>query len=343
VKVVSERLGYSSSAFTMTVYQHVLPGRQADAAAAFGARSSAPTYPRPGADAHSGYSSGYTRRFVVAGHREVYPNPPLALAAVEVRFPSEASGLTLNTAQQRRFRDLLLDEYQWVIEGAVQQEVEFAFGPGQPSAQTVRTTPTPRFTVRDRTLAVTAAPESLRVETTQYKGYGGFRPLLETVLAAVAQTSPPDAVSRVGMRYIDEIRVPGLALDDYEAWTRWVHPALVSPPAPNGAGSRSALGPWTGAAQYRFEDDRYLVFRYGPQNDFVVNPEGPVRRRPRPTQGPLFVLDFDSYWEPADLPAFEVGGLMDVLDQLHAPASSMFEACVTDELRSKVFRTRGNG
>ncbi len=35
VKVVSERLGHSTAAFTMTVYQHVLPGMQAEAAAAF--------------------------------------------------------------------------------------------------------------------------------------------------------------------------------------------------------------------------------------------------------------------------------------------------------------------
>ena len=35
VKVVSERLGHASPAFTMTVYQHVLPGMQAEAAAAF--------------------------------------------------------------------------------------------------------------------------------------------------------------------------------------------------------------------------------------------------------------------------------------------------------------------
>ena len=37
MKVVSERLGHSSPAFTMTVYQNVLPGMQADAAAAFSA------------------------------------------------------------------------------------------------------------------------------------------------------------------------------------------------------------------------------------------------------------------------------------------------------------------
>lgn len=36
VKVVSERLGHSSPAFTMTVSQHVLPGMQADAARLFG-------------------------------------------------------------------------------------------------------------------------------------------------------------------------------------------------------------------------------------------------------------------------------------------------------------------
>lgn len=35
VKVVSERLGHSSPAFTMTVCQHVIPGMQADAARLF--------------------------------------------------------------------------------------------------------------------------------------------------------------------------------------------------------------------------------------------------------------------------------------------------------------------
>ena len=36
IKVVSERLGHSTPAFTMTTYQHVLPGMQRDAAALFG-------------------------------------------------------------------------------------------------------------------------------------------------------------------------------------------------------------------------------------------------------------------------------------------------------------------
>ncbi len=35
VKVVSERLGHATPSFTMTVYQHVLPGMQAEAASTF--------------------------------------------------------------------------------------------------------------------------------------------------------------------------------------------------------------------------------------------------------------------------------------------------------------------
>jgi integrase len=35
VKVVSERLGHSNPGFTMSVYQHVIPGMQAEAAATF--------------------------------------------------------------------------------------------------------------------------------------------------------------------------------------------------------------------------------------------------------------------------------------------------------------------
>jgi integrase len=46
VKVVCERLGHSSPAFNMSVYQHVLPGMQADAARAFG-EAVAGADPRP--------------------------------------------------------------------------------------------------------------------------------------------------------------------------------------------------------------------------------------------------------------------------------------------------------
>jgi integrase len=38
VKVVTERLGHANPGFTQTVYQHVIPGMQSDAADAFSAQ-----------------------------------------------------------------------------------------------------------------------------------------------------------------------------------------------------------------------------------------------------------------------------------------------------------------
>lgn len=55
VKVVSERLGHSTPAFTMSVYQHVLPGMQAEAAATFArllGKSPATSAPSNGLGSH---------------------------------------------------------------------------------------------------------------------------------------------------------------------------------------------------------------------------------------------------------------------------------------------------
>ena len=52
LKVVSERLGHSSPAFTMAVHQHVLPGMQRDAADVFARLITEPT-----ADDHAGMVS----------------------------------------------------------------------------------------------------------------------------------------------------------------------------------------------------------------------------------------------------------------------------------------------
>lgn len=46
VKVVSERLGHSNPGFTMSVYQHVIPGMQAEAAAVFSTLIDAPAGPQ---------------------------------------------------------------------------------------------------------------------------------------------------------------------------------------------------------------------------------------------------------------------------------------------------------
>ena len=73
LKVVSERLGHSSPAFTMTVYQHVLPGMQRAAAELFS------TLLRP---QESGCGPG--RRSVDAAEQEVGPGQKPVLTRAEM-------------------------------------------------------------------------------------------------------------------------------------------------------------------------------------------------------------------------------------------------------------------
>lgn len=46
----------------------------------------------------------------------------------------------------------------------------------------------------------------------------------------------------------------------------------------------------------------------------------------------MFVLDFDSFWQPSDIPAFESAGLLQACDELRAPVRSLFDAMITDQL-----------
>ncbi len=264
----------------------------------------------------------------------VYPNAPLALVALEIRFPSEASAAPVTVPIQRAMRERLAGHGEWVIEAQQAHEIELAFGP-TPS-QNIHTRAIPRLLTRDRTVAVTMPAGAITVETTRYDGYDSFRKLVVSVVEAVEDLLAPDGVVRFGLRYIDEIRVPDLIEGDMSVWSKWLAPDLLPPRLPS-SGVDAALQTWASAAQYRIDKDRFLVVRYGPQPLPVVNPTTPLRRLSPPPQAPVFVLDFDSHWQPETVPGFVASELMDLCDLLHAPASDSFEAFITEPLR-KVFR-----
>lgn len=266
----------------------------------------------------TGYSSGITSE--VRATSEVFPNAPLALVAVEVRFPSGPDSGPLRAPVFRALKDLLGPG--WIIETGKHQVVEVAFESSRMPTPNVLSEDVSRLTVRDRTTVVTLRPESLTVEATNYLGWPAFRPLLQTVFSAVEKILAPDGLTRLGLRYIDEIRIA-----ESVDWSSWVDPALLPP-------SNEDLVPssWTGAAQYEFGPERRLVLRYGPADGPVVTPAGPLKR-PRPAPSwPVFVLDFDSFWQPSDIPAFESAALLQACDDLRAPVRSLFDAMITDKL-----------
>lgn len=262
-----------------------------------------------------------------------FRNAPLALATVEFRFPDEI-GPSVSPRILRAFRDVLGGE--WITEQIRQQALTINVGGSVPTNPAVTI---PRFTVRDRTMAVMVSGGSLTVETTRYESWSAFRAAVERALEATRATIRPDGITRVGARYINEIRLlrnPESAAE----WVDWLAPGLLPPGVQEMTTSHWPPVNWNGAAQYQLGPERHLVIRYGPQPaspGWAVNPDGLLRRPDSTPIGPFFLVDFDAFWQPATVPKWNSPELLMVCDELHGPIEMVFDELITKRLIDEVF------
>ena len=176
--------------------------------------------------------------------------------------------------------------------------------------------------------------EAIVIETTRYVRWEDLRALVADVLDARNQVGDVDGVERVGLRYVDEIRVPGAPADE---WAPWVDVTLLGPgPVGEELGLAPAL--WQGTSAFAPGPQRTVVLRYGPRDGYAVDPGGDIKRS-MPTPGPFFLMDIDSFWIPSEgTPEFDTKALLATCDELHAPVRTLFERLITDRLREEVFR-----
>ena len=153
--------------------------------------------------------------------REIYPHAPAALVAVEARHTAAAP---LTPEQEQAVKILIADDFPLAQPIPT---ISFSFGPGSGASSVAQTAP-PRFTNRTRTAAVTFGPQAVVVETTQHDSFAALSTLLGVVVTARQTVAPVDGLERLGLRYIDEIRVPEAEPVD---WTQWVNAALLGPAA----------------------------------------------------------------------------------------------------------------
>ena len=141
-------------------------------------------------------------------------------------------------------------------------------------------------------------------------------------------------VERIGLRYINEIRVPD-QVADASGWKGWIDDGIVSHLEPiTGYTAESSQT----IIDLRGEGGR-MVARYAALSGSGVVSDQPLRRRTPATVGPFFVIDTDSYRETSGEAMLEctTDALDPVLDELHEPVGELFQRTITDRSR-KLFR-----
>ena len=193
-----------------------------------------------------------------------------------------------------------------------------------------------RFVDSDQHRAVLVTPSRVSVDTTQYVSFDEFSGFLERVLDAVAARAMGRACGRLGLRYVDEIRVPGTESGNVDQWRGWIDDGLLPAAALRPSDRRRELA---GVIDDAGDDGFGVRFTWHTGNGHAVQPSGPLIV-PNPSEpGPYFALDTDSYWTAK--PGTGILGLGDPallqrVRHLHEPVQALFEMSLTDQLRHDV-------
>lgn len=262
---------------------------------------------------------------IVAEEREVYPHAPLVFVTCEIRFPLAPS----------LGNDATLESLAAAFSEALPLPDEVPL-PAADEAAALLARPERlfRFTNRKRTLSAAVSRNSLSVETTSYDGWWEFKAHVFDAVRVVAAQTRIVGIERIGLRYINEIRVPA-SFDDSSGWAGWVNPALLDhlrlmpEGVPETLTSQVALRRGTAG----------LLVRYASLRDGGAISDQPLRRTVPAREGPFFVIDADSFRVLPDehMLDFDIQALEPVLDDLHEPLGEVFERCITDRARA-VFR-----
>ena len=257
------------------------------------------------------------------GHEhEVFPNAPLVYVACEIRFPlvpSLRGDATLDLLVQA-FADQLpiptVTTMDWADDDpAVGDWPERLF----------------RFLSRDRTTSVAVTRTSLSVETTSYTEWKDFRSLVMHAMRVVRSCANVAGVERVGLRYIDEIRVPD-PVPDAAGWGGWVNDEVL-----RHLNATTDMSPtaFTTATSYGSGNNHMLVRFAALNGDGVVSDE-PLQRLSVSPNGPFFVIDVDSFQDTSGeaMLDFAAEHVASVLDELHEPIGVLFQRTITDRARN---------
>lgn len=256
---------------------------------------------------------------------------PLAFVAAEIRTsynPALVKDETLAAIQDRLG-----------VLPVARREHRQAFivgGPQQPGETVLR------LMSADSTTSLTLAAGSITLETTTYETVEIFTGLLQAALVAIGDIASPQAVERVGLRYVNELRVSA-QIESPQQWASWVCPELLA--GLDGATAALHVASVEGVAfngaqtvlSWQLSEHRALVARFGPVFGPPAVGSDPLRRPVQPADGPFYLVDLDGFWPSVPMPPerYDPVHLLNTVRELHAPIEATFLWATTEQFRKE--------
>ena len=262
--------------------------------------------------------------------REIYANPPLRLVSLEIKFPITSRILT------RTLWDALEQMLADQLPG-----VDVTLEDPDSTVPHARHEPVLRRISGDQKRAVTLYTGALTIEVANYHSYEDLKALVEATLSGLHDAPSVMQPTRIGLRYINEIRYNLVHDGDdkwqhCESWSPYLNAALLT----------SVSNPPDPLCAYAHKGTVFFHSRKGSEHaalDYGIHPVGlidpdDVLVLDGPS-GPCFVLDIDvyDYSSPKEPTIRGAEGVVRTLDGLHEVSSQIFQWSITDRMR-EVFR-----
>jgi uncharacterized protein (TIGR04255 family) len=242
-------------------------------------------------------------------HRRQYKNPPIEEAICEFRFdPDPAWDLTI----LGKLHERLKDEYQGKPVDQRTLAADLSQGASEGSLDMVMKGGISRlkFPTSDGTRLVSVGRNVLGVSSLRpYEGWDSLFPRVTRALEAYQEVASHLSITRVGVRYINRIVVPGSGID-LGRYFKCLPPHV--PGLPGGPGN------FLTRVEYSYEDEATLLLNYAA----VDSPEG----------SSAFLLDLDVAWQ-ADDGKRTIDEAVSLVGDLRNRERSAFEALITDDTR----------
>jgi uncharacterized protein (TIGR04255 family) len=238
--------------------------------------------------------------------RRRYSDPPLLEAVAEFRFePGSPWDQTVPGLVYERVRETFPEKQQVVV-------VDASLTPGEGVVVEQRVAHIERLQLRraDQAALLQVSPHYLSVSRLPpYEAWEEYLPLIDQGLRAYREVAEPAGIQRIGLRYINRLRIPGNKIELAEYFDFFPH---IGDDLPTTHGS------FICGVHFPFEDGRDLA-------------RVQLADQPSDNGESIFLLDIDYFLNEAGRVDFEEA--LGWLERAHEHLEEVFEGCLRPALR----------